>query len=221
MYAGAPEYTGAEYDYEVPDNLLIASPGGISTTHHHYTKGFYGDGASSWDIYGGEGYAYPYAEHGNLYQVGQSAPYYMGQYAQPPDVMYTQNQSQLSPQRDNFTDVELIPPPDTPTPSTASGTTASGGPVTVQEKRDVLEATKRIDRKLVFSNPFATFMLFLLAYIALDLWANAGESFIVEKLNGGRPLTWKKFGVYAIVFTVALVVVATVLKTPLIAFEQV
>ena len=52
---GRPEYDGIEYDWEVPDNLVVGSPGGVSSIHHHYTKGFNGRGNTSSDIYAGQG----------------------------------------------------------------------------------------------------------------------------------------------------------------------
>lgn len=217
LYAGAPEYTGMEYDYEVPDNLVVSSPGGVSTTHHHYTKGMYGDGASSWDIYGGEGYAYPSAEHGNLYQVGQSAPYYMGMYRTPPDVMYTANQS--TAHRDNFTEIEMIPAPD----SKEGFSPATGEKASLPEKltaTDLDPSMKNITHKIVLPNPWAMLVILLLAYIALDFWANAGESFIVANFNGGKPLSWKMLVLYAVILTVIVVVIAMVVKTPLLAVER-
>jgi len=90
---GAPSYTGIEYDVEVPDNTVVASPGGVSSTQHHYTKGFYGDGGSSWDFYAGQNLRYPYGEFGGMYMMGQNAPHDMGYYTRPPDPTYIQNQS--------------------------------------------------------------------------------------------------------------------------------
>lgn len=123
---GSLQYNGLEYDWEAPDNQVISSPGGVSGIHHHYTKGMYSPSSSYSDIYGGETPAYVYGEHGGMYQVGHSAPYYMGDFQQPRDQMYTQNEGTL--RRDNFVPgvetqppsgngvgggMELIPPPDT------------------------------------------------------------------------------------------------------------
>ena len=51
---GSPDYDGLEYDYEIPNEMIVASPGGASDIHHHWTKGFYGEGGSSWDVFGNE-----------------------------------------------------------------------------------------------------------------------------------------------------------------------
>ncbi len=89
---GDVRYSGIEYDYEVPDNLVVSSPGGVSSIHHHYTKGFYGRGDASADIYGGQGQRYNSGIYGNLYNSGQTAPQHMGYYSSAPDYQFWQNE---------------------------------------------------------------------------------------------------------------------------------
>jgi hypothetical protein len=89
---GHPQYNGIEYDWEVPDNLVVGSPGGVSTIHHHYTKGFDGRGNTSSDIYAGQADRYISGIYGNLYQTGQEAGQNMGYYPAAPDYQYWQNQ---------------------------------------------------------------------------------------------------------------------------------
>src|ERR1700691_6025336 len=96
---GKPLYTGIEYTREIPDNMVLASPGGISD-QQHWTHGFYGDGASYWDNYAGEGNRYPYGEFGNLYQTGQNTGTDQGYYVEAPDQMFTENES--TPLVENF-----------------------------------------------------------------------------------------------------------------------
>lgn len=87
---GTPEWRGIEYDWEVPTNGVIGSPGGVSTIHHHPTHGFNGRGNMSYDIYGGQGERYNSGVYGNLYQSGQeSSQAYFGN--PPPDYQYWQN----------------------------------------------------------------------------------------------------------------------------------
>ena len=88
---GKPEWRGIEYDWEVPENQVVGSPGGVSTIHHHPTHGFYGRGNMSSDIYAGQGERYNSGVYGNLYQTGQeSSQVYYGN--PPPDYQYWQNQ---------------------------------------------------------------------------------------------------------------------------------
>lgn len=89
---GRPQYDGIEYDWEVPDNLIVGSPGGVSTIHHHYTKGFDGRGNTSSDVYAGQGQRYNAGVYGNMYQIGQEAGQNMGYYPAAPDYQFWQNQ---------------------------------------------------------------------------------------------------------------------------------
>lgn len=87
---GTPEWRGVEYDWEVPANGVVGSPGGVSTIHHHPTHGFNGRGNTSYDIYAGQGERYNSGVYGNLYQSGQeSSQAYYGN--PPPDYQYWQN----------------------------------------------------------------------------------------------------------------------------------
>jgi hypothetical protein len=72
-YNGIPQYNGVEYDWEVPNNMVIGSPGGVSTIHHHYTRGFDGIGNSSSDVFAGQGQSYGSGVYGNLYSTGENA----------------------------------------------------------------------------------------------------------------------------------------------------
>lgn len=218
---GRPHYLGVEYDYEVPDNIVIASPGGVSNIHHHYTKGMYGDGATQSDIYGGEGFRYPYGEHGNLYQTGHNAPHYMGQFTPPPDPMYTQNQT--IPHKDNFTSVdfsstrsgmEIIPPPDTTErfdPTSGQRLPSDSSP------KCSLEGTQQIS----VDNPWALFFIFLVAYLALDFWLLASESFITTYFHDGKTPSWKWMIFYALIFTGMVVLLVNLWGIPLISIRQV
>ncbi|HSA76254.1 MAG TPA: hypothetical protein VLE02_01795 [Nitrosarchaeum sp.] len=107
MY-GEASYGGLEFDWEVPDNLTIGSPGGVSSQHHHYTKGFYGKGNSSSDIYGGQGERYISGEYGNLYQEGQSANQGMGYYGDAPDYPFYNKEVDV---QKNAEDIEFVDEP--------------------------------------------------------------------------------------------------------------
>lgn len=87
-----PSYRGIEYDFEVPDNLVIGSPGGVDSVRHHYTKGFYGRGNTSSDIYAGQQRRYISGEYGNLYNPGHGAAQAQGFYGNAPDEKFWMNQ---------------------------------------------------------------------------------------------------------------------------------
>lgn len=129
---GKPNYNDypIEYDWEVPDNMVVGSPGGVSTIHHHYTKGFNGRGNSSSDVYAGQGERYNAGVYGNLYEVGHGGGQGAGYYSAAPDYQYWQNQP---PSTDDYrvdqasmTKFQQVPV-DPPTPSMfPPGTSAQG-----------------------------------------------------------------------------------------------
>jgi hypothetical protein len=115
---GAPTYKGLEYDWEVPDNMTVESPGGASSIHHHWTKGFYGRGNTSSDIFAGQGDRYIDGIYGNLYQTGQTAPQEIGMYPRAPDVKYWRNtmtphteQTTMPPGYDYYDQGNIMNPP--------------------------------------------------------------------------------------------------------------
>jgi hypothetical protein len=203
MY-GQPLYTGIEFSNEVPDNMVMSSPGGLASTYHHPTKGFYGDGSGSrWDFYAGEGLNYPYAEFGNLYQQGQSAAQHMGYYVPPPDTMYTQNESTSPPEfkgenakkhREKFTTSKDIIPQ------------------TIVD--DVIKDTI----PSLSINYYALFFLVILAFIALYFWSLAGKKIIQDyifKNKGG----WRQWLATAIVFTILLAISIYNINGPIISMK--
>jgi hypothetical protein len=105
MY-GRDSYGGLEYDWEVPNNLIIGSPGGVSSQHHHYTKGFYGKGNTSSDIYGGQGERYISGEYGNLYSEGESSSQGMGYYGDAPDYPFYNTDAPIENDYTPLTDVK-------------------------------------------------------------------------------------------------------------------
>jgi hypothetical protein len=203
---GNPQYLGQEYDKNIPDDMLVGSPGGTASTFSHWTKGFYGTPSSSWDFYAGQGQAYPYGLRGNLYDYGQTAIYDMGYYNSPPDPIYSGNNSvpvNDIAQRENYeynSGIEEIKT----TP--------------INEILDVKDSKKCPNVGLKI-NPVVLFVLFIVAYIAMDFWSSAGQLFIQERFNQGNPLSWKSLLAYGFAATILLFVVAWSLKVPFIEFE--
>lgn len=197
---GQADYSGIEYDFETPDNMVVSSPGGVSGIQHHYTKGMYSDASSYSDIYGGEPPAYPAAEFGSLYEQGLGSSFTQNDYAKPTDLPgrgYTQNQTQT--RRDNF---EIIPMPDTHPNSKTSPSSSGVTPLTENF------ATDDGGRKAI--NPIVLFGILLLLYIAIDFWQNASKSFIITNFHSGQEMTWKTYAIYGAVFTFLLIVLVNV-----------
>lgn len=83
------EYGDVPQHPDVRDEFIIGSPGGASTTHHHWTGGFYGTGASMTDKFGYQGERYPHGEYGNIYDEGHSGASNMGVYPPVPEPTQT------------------------------------------------------------------------------------------------------------------------------------
>jgi len=99
---GQPTTENGEFDWNVADNQVVTSPGGLDSVHHHYTKGFYGSGGASWDKFGHQPPRYLSGVYGNLYNTGPSATDQMGYYPpmQPNEPKYWENQS--PPNKEEF-----------------------------------------------------------------------------------------------------------------------
>jgi hypothetical protein len=195
---GAPSYSGIEYDWEVPDNTVVGSPGGVSSTQHYYTKGFYGQGSSTPDIYAGEGRMYPYGVLGSAYQYGQTAAVHQGIFDTPPDQMFTQNNSTPTIQEA----YESIPTPD-------------GHSATPVEK--FTEAHGRVRVKV---NPWILFLLFIIAYIAIDFISLGTQTYIQQRFHKGSTPSWKNYLLYGGIAAVILIAVAYITGTSLIEIEN-
>jgi len=247
---GNLNYQGIEYDFEVPDNIVVASPGGVSGIHHHYTKGIYSDASSTRDIYAGEGDGYPYGEYGNVYQVGQSASRYMGDFVEPPDMSpsrgtgYTQNQG--SGERQRSSSVESFGPVGG---RNSRGTNADGhsgnmelitpssdvNAVPYLRGRDSTEGSTGIGStpipdsgespKTPNTNLIAVLKLltvFTAGYLAANFWVKAGDDYITTNFYGdGTTMGWKQYAIIATIITAAIVAFAYFFGIPLGTLEKI
>ncbi len=194
---GEPQFSGLEYDYEVADNNVIASPGGASAIHHHWTHGMYSPSVSSSDVYAGEGIAYPHGAYGNLYQDGKSAVFDIQELAPPPEQGYDRVH------RDNFEAVD--------------GTLE----LTTENEPIPEPPTRPAVRTVHIKNPYILFGLFLLVYVAFSLWGQALLQAVIAVFNGGKPLTWERGVCFAVIATATVAVVAGLVDVPLVTFESV
>ena len=216
LYANDNTYNGIEYDFEVPDSISVSSPGGVSATHHHYTKSMYSDASSSWDLYSGEQKLYPYAEHGSLYQTGQSAASSQGEYSQkiidpnyitPQSSHHIENYTPIqSTSKTSETPIEFINAPD----STAAQ------PVT-----NVLPANFTKSLKLVLPSPVIMFIILVIISLAIGLWVQSGQSLLLERFHGGKLPNWKWLALYAFIATCLAFLVSIELDVPLLKLEAI
>jgi hypothetical protein len=199
---GKPEYMGMEYDYQVADNTVVSSPGGLASTFHHYTKGMYSDASSSWDLYGPEGQRYEYGIYGDLYQKGFQ-DFTANTYPPPPDATYSANES--TPNVENYrpikeTSIEFISPPD--------GNTAL--PISQVKNDDDSSGSRSIKLK----KPWIFLIVLVFAYVALDFWVSGGKHLLFQKFHNSQVPNWNWLILYAVVFTVIAFSIAFVFQVP-------
>lgn len=222
--SGVPSHEGIEYDYEVPDEYVVESPGGVSSIQHHYTKGFYGNGNISTDKFAGQGETYDSGVYGSLYETGQTASQEMGLYPQSQDQTYWANQAP-----NTFDYSQSIA--DAPYPGVAEGdasqskienySSVEGGTPTEISLDD-----KSRDKTFTFSvkktlSPTLLFFLFLFAFIAFSFWAEAGNLFINQSFHSKIPLTWQRMLVYAILITILFGLSVWMAGVPISTFEDI
>jgi len=197
MY-GSLHFGGMEYDREVPDNLVVASPGGVSSVHHHYTKGFYGNGGSQTDLFANQGQRNVSGTRDNLYQMGRSAGDQQHIFYPPEsDVSYTAGQS-TPPVRDAFEFVQSA--------DTAEHFTPTEG----------LHPSK-IEVKF---RPYVFFILIVIAYVAFGFWYSSIEKYLIGTFNNGKELNWKQYAIFGLVATVIMVFASFLTGTSLIEVES-
>ena len=197
---GQPQYLGMEYGPESPDNMIISSPGGVSSTMHHYTNGFYGQGGSSADLYAGEGKTYPYGIYGGMYMSGSMAARQMGMYPPEIDTQFGKHYTSQPPVSDAF---EIIPQPDSPTSLVEGfdGVTPAGN----------ASGTTPMKAKIGL---LTLFIIILVAYVTFELWTEAGLDFLSSYFYGGQPLGWKVMTLGAVIGTALLAFIIWISHAP-------
>lgn len=224
---GRVQEDGIEYDWEVPDNLVVGTPGGVSTVHHHYTKGFDGRGNTSSDIYGGQGDRYIAGVYGNLYGLGQTAPQELGYYPKAPDTKYWNNET--SPQTSytysssNLSNFSRDPYPSNSSPlNEIDDSFELIGSLEDEQKPPLVENFKLIEKddNTTTYSPAALFIIFLLVFIVFSLWAETGLLFMNQKIHKGKTPSWKTSLLYTSIITLVLILILWAIGIPLTKFES-
>lgn len=229
---GATKYDGLEYDWEVPNESIVESPGGVSTVHHHWTKGFYGRGNTSSDIYAGQGNRYIAGEYGNLYQSGQTASQEQGYYVDAPDYQYWQNET---PQQ-NSLGGKIIPPFKNTIENYESSISSDDFELIESDQKkspptkklidlpttdEIHSVEKKVENKIKISkiSPLVLFVFLILLFMTFHFWARASDSIISQVLHNGKTPSWQRRVLYAIVATVFFIIIVWLLGIPLVTFE--
>jgi len=215
---GEPHYQGIEYDWEVPDDMVVGSPGGVSTIHHHYTKGFYGRGETSSDVYAGQQQRYNAGEFGNLYQSGQTASQAMGYYPAAPDYQYWQNEEPQ--QYSQSQQPNTMPLPGSPVlhgfPAQATFKKGSKEGFEIDPSFELIDSDVSPIESMPDSsemsiqtkmNIWALLGIAFVIFIVFCLWAKAGDRFLIQYLHAGKRPSWQRLVLYAMGGTVILMII--------------
>lgn len=222
MSPSYPQNNGMQYDWEVPNNMVIASPGGTSSVHHHPTKGFYGIGNTSGDIYGGQGFRYPKdaGPYGNLYKSGYGGFDMAGGQFPPPDVRWWDNQP-LQQSSYPQTEMKTFNPPESKESFTVLTDSNESGIEYLDDAKKEIPAKFEGIRIQTNYSPWVLFVLFIFAFIAFDFWAETGRLFINDHLRAGQKVTWKSTLMYAIIITFIFALLLYFFGVPLTTFEAI
>lgn len=218
-----PSHQGIEYDQEVPPHVVVGTPGGVSSIHHHPTKGFYGRGNTSSDVYAGQGYRYKSGVYGGLYEVGHSAGDQLSYFPSPPDTEFWKKDTpelRGAPSESNveyFTELdidndeeiedsfELLDNPE-PHPH------ATNDSPPIMKTRNVLA--------IPAVSPWLLLVLFLLISVAFSFWSETGLLFVRQNFHKGRSPGWMSLGLYAVIVTAMFVGVVWYSGVPITTLEQ-
>lgn len=220
---GSPDYDGLEYDYEIPNEMIVASPGGASDIQHHWTKGFYGEGGSSWDVFGNEPPALVYGNEGSLYATDPTAtqrwgPWPGGVYAKPPvgtSPEFLGAQPGPTPPEEPFNNDDNIEFVDAELPYTLKSVKKDSARARAVASR---EAYQQSDVNVTTPVPtpgpsvvrlnWKIVLVIMFAFIALSFWAQAVHCFIQDRVYRSRRLGWIVLGAYAFGFSILVLAFA-------------
>lgn len=208
LYGIKPSYQGIEYDFEVPANLVVASPGGIDSRTGHYTKGFYGRGNTSSDIYAGQGPRYIGGIYGNLYNSGQTSSQAMGYYPANQDYQFYQNST---PQQytgdptsigyeDSWLPERRIHEGADPPTSSIEGYNGFVPPSGSDFEYVGETPSSQTPSSGWITNRSWAFVVVAISFgfLFLMLWSKSVEGFLVEYLNKSRVPSWKFYSIWTV-----------------------
>jgi hypothetical protein len=175
----------SEFDAEVPDHLVVASPGGVSATYHDVGHGFYGGGYSFVDRVADNHHVH--GDYGNMYAPGPSD----NSLLYPPDP--------TDPQWWNEQDYQPVEPPDVEVKK-ENFSLPENSTATVET-----EETRPVD----FAHLAIFVVLVLLLYLSFTYFGNGVDKIL--KMWNSDPSTLVVFG-YSLGFAILVVLIGWLAK---------
>ena len=198
ILTGHPLYNGEENSAEVPDHVVLGSPGGVYAIDHHWSHGIYSPSSNYDDIYGQSAPPYIDGVYGNVYQPGNSA--YVNQVFDAEGQSYGAAQKEIA----DGTVTNILSGKREKTSTTLFEVLDN-----VEKKTSSKEGYETVTKKKgLSSRPWSVIILFIFGSIALYLALNTWERFGYQVLHHSRDTSWMKIGMYGLI---AIVVYSYVL----------
>jgi len=219
--------------YDVP------SPGGLASMQHHWSHGLFGPPERVVDVYAGTGDRYIHGEYGNMYVPNSHANVYNNyrgphsdrtEHSTVRNDPYYWNEKKSSQTKvksvENFegSNVELIEDVSQQPKVVVSKIPHSQKSVVKNIQNSdftkLTELTKLTDPSFVSmsepkgssSSSSKTTIIIVVIFIIIcaKLWDETLHSFIVQRLSGGKEISWVRYGIYAVLATILLLTVVHV-----------
>lgn len=199
--SGIPRYDGIEFNPVIPDELVVASPGGVASQIHHHIGSMYSPNNSVSDVYAGQGNRYIAGLYGNMYQFGHEAGQAKGYYSDAPDKNY------------RHSDLNIETPVDG-----GESTKVEGYSSDIEYIEETLsDKDDRIDSVVI--TPWIAFILFIFGFVAFSFWTTTLYTFIKTYVHAGTKMTWQIQGMWSLALTVLFVILAYASGVPLLKVE--
>lgn len=166
-------------------DMLVSSPGGLSSTYHHWTRGFYGFGNSQVDKIDELGNKFVTGEFGNMYPISLKGP---GEYDKEG---YRKIENEVD------SSFEVIPDLDIPENFSLI--------------KDVSPIKIEVNTRIHY---IYLFLIFIFLYFLFSLWVSTGLKFAKAYLNDGKEPTPKQYLIAASALTLVVLVFMYFTGTP-------
>lgn len=225
-----PAFTGIEYDPRIPNNMVVASPGGVSTIYNHYTHGMYGNGDLTKDVYGWQGMRNITGPYNNMYSMGLDASSNTGTKGNlmyPPSIDTNfrppyMSQAESLNVNNNNQNIDLAEIGQTIISQGTQDNFKEG--FEMIDEKDSIQEEKEHVKEIVSSirvkiNPIVLFVLLVVGSIVFGLWYDSINLFIKERFHGGTDLTLKQITLWALIFSALFVLLMHLFGVTLINIE--
>jgi len=181
-------------------DMLVSSPGGLSSTYHHWTRGFYGFGNSQVDKIDELGNKFVTGEYGNMYPISVKGP---GEYDREGYRKLGKSEDNSEEKEELDSSFEVIPD--------LSIDSIDGSTENYSLLKDVSPIKVVVNTRIHY---IYLFLVFIFLYFLFSLWVSTGLKFAKAYLNEGKEPTPKQYLLAASALTCIVLVFMYFTGTP-------